>query len=771
MHAFLIRTVAAGWLLATQVGAAPVRAAAAPAPSLLSARDQTSLRFELNQGQADPHVAFLVRGSDAELQLTADAAVVIRGRASDGRDRSLRMQFVGANPQPAARAAAQLPGAVNYLVGNDPSRWRSGVPTYARVEYQSLYPGVDLVYYGTQGELEYDLVVAPGADPRGIRLGFDTATGLGLDDAGDLLVQAPSGTLRWHQPLVYQEHDGQRQPVDGAFVLTDTDAHQVGFALGVYDPGRPLVIDPVLAYATYLGGSSTDRGRGISVDAAGNAYVTGDTLSTEFPTTPGSLQPSNSAAAFVAKFDPSGNLVYATYLGGFTCADDRCLGDAGTAIAVDLAGNAYVTGTTASLDFPTTTGAFQTQYAGGDYDIFAARLTTDGAGLVYSTYIGSPNRDQANGIAIDAAGTAYITGSTDAVSAGTQHVLVAALNASGSALSYLITVGGRDIDVGNAIAVDPAGNAYVTGSTRSPDFPTTPGAFDRDYASDLACSPAYLYCGHAFVLKVGAGGAIVYSTLLGGAGGDWGRSIAVDAAGSAYVAGHTSSDNRHPALKPFPTTAGAFQPVYGGGLNDGFVTKLTPDGSGLVYSTYLGGSGEDLARAIAVDAAGNAYVTGQTGSADFPVSGAIQATFAGESDIYPNAFVTELNPSGSAVVYSTYLGGSFNAVLGADRGDVGSGIAVDGAGSAYVVGNTTSVDFPTASPAQPNLAGGEDVFVARLSAGALTPLAAARLARQHAARAQAHSAPRAPACRKQPTSHHQPRLPGCRGGSVGPGRR
>ncbi len=400
-----------------------------------------------------------------------------------------------------------------------------------------------------------------------------------------------------------------------------------------------------LAYSTYLGGSNDDTGRGIAVDAAGNAYVVGHTSSSNFPVTPGAFQTTfsiNGVRGFVSKLNAAGSaLVYSTYLGGSSSGHGA---DAGTGIAVDAAGNAYVTGGTSSLDFPTTPGAFQTVYGGND-DAFVSKLNATGSALVYSTYLG-----------------------------------------------------GSDGEGGSDIAVDAAGNAYVTGYTYSSNFPTTPGAFQTAYGGNV----------DAFVSKLNASGsALVYFTYLGGSNDDTGRGIAVDAAGNAYVTGDAESAN-------FPTTAGAFQSTFSGGgifsFGDAFVSKLHATGSALVYSTYLGGSEADEGVGIAIDASGNAYVTGVTSSSNFPITAdAFQATFGGIYD----AFVTKLNGAGSDLVYSTYLGRSGN-----EGGfGPGGGIAVDAIRNAYVTGNTTSADFPTTQGAfKTSFSGGfSDVFVSKLS--------------------------------------------------------
>ena len=662
-----------------------------------AAYGQLPLSFEANQGQTDAHVNFLSRGAGYALFLTPDeAALRLQQPVASGTaaaqaapEAVLRMQLVGANATPRVVGRDQLPGTSNYFIGNDPSRWHTDIPNYAQVEEQGVYPGVDLVYYGNQRQLEYDFTVAPGADPGVIRLAISGAESMTLDAQGNLVLHTAGGDVVEQAPVLYQEADGGRQAVSGHFVLEGDG--QVGFAVGAYNPSKPLIIDPVLSYSTYLGGSGNDAvvGSGIAVDSAGNAYVTGDTVSTNFPTA-NPLQPATGGGddAFVAKLNASGTaLVYSTYLGG---SGD----DAGSDIAVDSAGNAYVTGYTRSTNFPTANPLQPT--FGGDRDAFVAKLNASGTALVYSTYLGGIASDVGSGIAVDSAGNAYVTGDTvstnfptanplqPASGGGLTDAFVAKLNATGTALVYSTYLGGSASDAGLDIAVDSAGNAYVTGNTSSTNFPT---------ANPL--QPASGGGTDAFVAKLNAAGtALVYSTYLGGSASDAGLDIAVDSAGNAYVTGDTSSTN-------FPT-ANPLQPASGGGT-DAFVAKLNAAGTALVYSTYLGGSGNDVGSGIAVDSAGNAYVTGNTVSTNFPTANPLQPASGGGTD----AFVAKLNAAGTALVYSTYFGGSAS--------DAGRDIAVDSAGNAYVTGNTSSTNFPTANPLQPVTGGGTDAFVAKIA--------------------------------------------------------
>ena len=504
------------------------------------------------------------------------------------------------------------------------------------------------------------------------------------------------GELIEPAPVIYQEQGGRRRKVGGGYVMRG--AGRVGFNVAAYNPRLPLIIDPTLIYSTYLGGAGSALGASVAVDSSGNAYVSGYTNSADFPTTTGAFQSANGggeANVFVTKLNSSGSaLVYSTYLGGSSDDEPNC-------IAVDSSGDAYVTGETTSADFPTTTGAFQTALT-GPQNAFVTKLNGGGSALVYSTLLGGSVIDQGEGIAIDSSGDSYLTGFTDSadflttlgafqnIAGGGRDSFVTKLNAAGSALVYSTYLGGSGYDLANRIAVDSSGDAYVTGETTSADFPTTTGAFQTALTGNEG----------AFVTKLNAAGsALVYSTYLGGSDSNLplnievgGFGMAVDSSGDAYVTGVTSA--------AFPTTTGAFQAALTGSQN-AFVTKLNPAGSALVYSTYLGGSDADSSLAIAVDLAGNAYVGGFTTSSDFPTTtGAFQTVSGGGYD----SFVTKLNAAGSALVYSTYLGGADD--------DFGESVAVDSSGSAYLTGFTTSGDFPVTSGAfQATYQGSSPVFV------------------------------------------------------------
>jgi Beta-propeller repeat/HYDIN/CFA65/VesB-like, Ig-like domain len=644
------------------------------------------LSFELNQGQTDPQVKFLARGAGYTLFLASDEAVLTLqpSPASAGKEEKpavVRLRLVGAERNAPVVGEQELAGRSNYFVGNDPRRWRTQIPTYAQVRYRNLYPGIDLVYYGRQGQLEYDFVVAPGAEARAIGLEVVGAEGaahrpLRTDTNGDLVIATEAGEVRFHRPQAYQDEEGLRRPVEARYRIRSKG--EVGIEVADYDPRRPLIIDPVLSYSTYLGGSGGDVAYGIAVDSSGDIYITGVTGSRDFPLT-SSAQSANQGAgdAFVVKLNPPGTgLVYSTYLGGSGQ-------ETGTGIAVDSTGNVYIAGFTYSTNFPVTTGAFQPTYA-GDGDGFIARLSAAGSTLTYASYIGGSDPDFAQAVAVDSSGNAYLTGSTRSSdfpvvnflqigNVGASDVFVTKVSSSGTSLIYSTYLGGSDADFGRAIVVDQSGNVYVSGYTYSSDFPTQ-NAFQSSSAGGA----------DAFVTELDAtGSALLFSTYLGGRGQDRALSMTVDATGSTYITGDTYSTN-------FPTTSNALQ-AYNQGQGDVFVSKLNPGGWGFVYSTFLGGSEIDQGTAVAVDSFGNAYVTGFTRSDNFPTSNPIQkilgifgASSCGESTC-TDAFAVKLRSSGQ-LVYSTYLGGSGS--------ESGWAIAVDSLGRAYLGGETASANFP-----------------------------------------------------------------------------
>lgn len=715
---------------------------AALRPGVRAGHSRLPLAFEPGP-QTGGAAEFVARGPGYALRLgTAEQALFLAG--PQGSTASvLRVRLVGGSPAPRLEPVDELPGKVHYLLGGDRARWRTHVPLYRKVAYRDVYPGIDLVFYGSERQLEFDFVVGPGADPGVIALAFDGGEPLGIDGRGDVRLRTPAGEVRLERPRLYQEVGGRRRDVPGDFVLDP--GGRLSFRVGHYDGAHPLVIDPVLVYSTYLGGNGpagqpyhggTDEGRAIAVDAAGNAYVTGSTNSPNFSATSGSppAYPGHCFAqepcphVFVTKFDPAGQIVFSTVLGGGE-------NDWANAIALDGGGHIYLAGATHSPDFPTTAEAFQRVHGpttcGTHYfswpcaDAFVAKLTPDWAGLVYSTFLGGAGVEEALGLAVDSAGQAHVVGTVQGATTpgppgpapdfptvnalqptygGSIDGFVAKLNASGSALVYSTYLGGSGTDTARAVALDGDANAHVAGGTASPDFPRA-NAFQATLrgASD------------AFVVKLGPGGALVFGTYLGGSGSDEASAIALDPARNIYVAGQTTSTSDFPTKDPLPIPAG--------GQWDVFVTKLTPAGAGLSYSTLFGGSVREWAYGIAVDGGGSAYVTGLTTSADMPVVNPVQPLLGNAPCPYDgceDAFVIKLGPGGLA--FATYLGGN--------NSDVARGIGVDAAGNVYVTGTTWSPDFLTVNAAQATCPGGSggvcgtDAFVAKISleGGAPPPL-------------------------------------------------
>jgi hypothetical protein len=670
------------------------------------------LSFEENRGQTDPRVNFVSRGQGYALFLTGGEAVLTlknatsssKGQKTAVSATALRMRLLGADAHVLATGRDELPGKANYFLGNNPSKWRTNIPTYAKVRYASVYPGIDLVYYGTRGgELEYDFVVRPGADPKAISLGIETQrrAPLRINAQGDLVVALPNGSVQFHKPVVYQPDsveaitsfaslapNSHASQVEGHYAL---DAqNRVSFELGPYDHRRPLVIDPVLIYATYLGGSGGDIGYGITVDSTLDAYIAGVTNSSDFPldTTPGSstLQASTkgNGDCFIAKLNSAGTkLLYSTYLGGTQT-------DTATAIA-QSAGEVYITGYTNSADFPIkapagvgTTNPFQVNY-GGSTDAFVSHIDATGGVLVYSSFLGGSGLDAGFGIAVDSTGNAYVTGTTQSTNfptasplqannAGSQDAFVSKVNLTGEQLLYSTYLGGTQVDVAQSIQLDSSNNAYIAGYTFSPDFPH-PSAEQGTIGGGA----------DAFVAELNAAGsALTFSTFLGGSGDDRAYGLALDSSKNIYVTGATGSTD-------FPVTSGVLQSSLKG-AGDAFVTKFNNTGASLVYSTYLGGTGIDQGNAIAVTQAGLAFVTGSTASSDFPTQNPIQGVLGLSNNQLcgtapcSDAFVSQFNAAGTALTYSTYLGGN--------GPDFGQGIALDGSGDPYITGSTSSTNFP-----------------------------------------------------------------------------
>jgi hypothetical protein len=664
------------------------------------------LSFEVNAGQLDKGAKFVARRDGADFFFTEDGLVMaLRPRAtapmggsSDAAAaaRVVRINWLGAMPASIA-GVEELAGKANYLMGGDPSKWHAGISTYRKVKYEQLYPGVDLLFYGNPRQLEYDFILAPGADPSILRLGVQGADRLEIDGRGDLLLSVADRVVKQARPHVYQRLNGRTREVSGAYALVGTN--ELAFQLGDYDRGQPLVIDPVIDFSTYVGGDNLDYAHGIALDDFGNVYVIGQTSSANFPTAGSPVQPSfgGRTDAFVFKLSPDAStIIYSTYLGG--SAEDIAYG-----IAVDRWGNACITGYTGSADFPVA-NAIQPRFGGGDFDAFIVKLNPEGSGFIYSTYVGGSDADSGRGIAVDRDGNAFIAGSTSSRDFPVVNAFQAAfggpmadgfvmrLNAQGSEFLFSTYLGGRLFDEARGITADADGNAYVVGTTGSPDFPTRNPAFPT-----IGGGGGEYGDSDAFVAKFLPDGTLVYSTFLGGSDVDEGNGIAVDSSGSAYVTGHTVSSD-------FPVQ-NAFQPNYAG-RRDAFVAKLGIGGNELVYSTYLGGSQTEQGMDVAVEPSGAATVIGCTTSTDFALLNPIQDTNHGSDDV----FVTRFSPDGTSLLFSTYFGGMGQ--------DIGFGIALDANGNAYFAGSTTSRDFPTVHSVQSDLAGFMAAFVAKIEPGA-----------------------------------------------------
>ena len=694
------------------------------------------LAFEPNQGQTDPQVRYLARGPGYSLYLTNREAVIVLQRRTDsapptGRQRSaapqqqvFRLQLQDATPEPQFIGEAPLSGFSNYFSGSNPANWRTHIPNFARVRLPEIYPGIDLVYYGNPGQLEYDFRIKAGADLSRIALRVSGADKLFLDANGNLVLQAGGSEVRNQSPIIYQEQAGRRVFRTGHYVIRA--GNTVGFQVEDYDRSKPLVIDPILRYSTYLGGGSggTDpfafvfnSGLGIAVDGFGFAYVVGNTTTVDFPTTSGSFEPvcpvapricTFRYAVFVTKLNRTGTeLVYSTYLTsesgtGFDVGS-------GKLIAVDRLGNAHIAGTAfggpSSAEFPTTISALQ-QVCAFENDstcAFYTKLNIDGSQLLYSTYYGtqtptSLRETTGTGLALDLRGNAYLTGITEApdlittpdafqqtFGGGSFDAFVAKFDPrrSGEAsLIYGTYLGNSGDDQGSGIAVDGRGNAYIVGTTNSNQFPHT-----RSFGTGT---------GGTFLVKLSlAGRSLLYSNVLHGAAG---TGIALDSSRNALLTGGAVAQG-------FPTTSRAFQRTFAGGVSDAFVTKFNDRGSALVYSTFFGGNGDDIGNGIALDAAGHAFITGNTSSTNLRVTArALQTTRRGPSD----AFVTEFFVTGRRLVFSTYFGGSSN--------ESGNDITVDPLGSAYITGRTESANLKVTSGAfqDTNRGAPSSAFIAKL---------------------------------------------------------
>ena len=654
------------------------------------------LRFEPNRGQVSSEARFLSRGPGYTLFLTDEGAVL-----NAGRGRVLRMTLRGSDADVRSQPGEALSGRVNYLRGSDPDKWLRGVPTYGSVRYPGVYEGVDLVFYGNPGQLEYDFVVEPGADPSPIAVRFDGMDDLRLVD-GRLVAKFGDGEIVQPAPIVYQlAENGARESIEAGYILGDNG--ELRFKLGHFDSDRQLVIDPEVIYSSHYGGRSAEEPHGVAVDGDGNSYVCGITTSDDLPTV-NAIQPATPSVqgdAFITKINPDGrSLAFSTYFGG-----DR------TETAYDIAiadnGDIFVTGDTISPDFPTTPGAFA--QTGRTTEAFVLRISNDGQNLIYSSVFGGERSDQGFGIALRGL-EAYVVGATFSnefpISAGaaqsqrpfaesTVDGFALHLSEDGSQLMYSTYLAGDNQDRANGVAVDAEGNAHVIGTTQSDNFPTTPGAL----------FPNAIFPTDAFVSKIAPDGrSFVYSTYFGGDRSDTGQAIKVDKAGYTFITGSTGSLD-------LPVSAGAFQSEKASRVqDDAYVAKLSRDGSRIIASTYLGGSNNDRGDGLDIDSGGRAYIVGETASTDFPTVVPTQEANAGRADL----FVSVLDHDFSRLEFSTYHGGQGEeAIL---RGEGGNPMAVDQNCKPYMAGQTQSADLPTVNPFQDGIGGSTDAAVAKFDA-------------------------------------------------------
>ncbi len=656
------------------------------------------LAFETNRGQADGRVAFVARGSEGTIFLADEGPEFSAGgeilRIVPAGGRSVRPEGFDL-----------LRGTVSYFRGTDPARHLHAIPTWARVAYRDVWPGIDVVVHGDDTRVEVDYVVDPRVDPSAIAVSFGGARSTRLDDGGNLVIASSRGELRLKRPVAYQEGPAGRFEVPCRFEPRASGTF--GVALGAYDGSRPLVVDPVLEYASPLGGAGRDAAWAVARDAAGNVYVAGETSSTDFPGASGGPQGGNAGGvndAFVVKLDPTGTTrLWAAYLGGSGL-------DVARALAVDSSGGVVVGGETSSTDFPGT-GSFAQPANAGESDGFVVRLPPTGNTISWATYVGGtggPVGDRVDGLALDAGGRVLLTGRTDSTTGfpvtsgapfnafrgGDFDAFLVRLSADGTAFTYGTYLGGDSNDAGFGIAVDGAGRPCITGGTRSPDFPITAGTAFQG-------SPFQLDAFLTVIRPTGNGFAdLDWSTFFGGTSNDRGNAVAADpSTGLITVAGQTASTD-------LPTRL-AMQGGLAGGT-DGFVARFDPAASGaasLVFSTYLGGSGTDVLSAVALDASGRAVVAGETTSADLATALAPQPGYGGGGD----AFVAELSPSGGTPGFLTYLGGP--------GGDAATAVAVRPAGGEFWVAGRTTGSFPSRNPLQPPGGGTSDAFVVRIGPG------------------------------------------------------
>jgi len=700
-------TRVAGAAAAADAGAARGAGAGSVSGRTLSP-DRYPLQFEANAGQTDPRVAFLSRGPGYTLFLSpSESNLVMTDR--EGHGAAVRMTLLGASRDARLVPEGAQTGIVNYYIGRDASRWRSGIPAHARVRAAGIYPGVDLVYYGVGRRLEYDFVLAAGADPSRIRLQIEGADAIVVEKDGGLSIGIARRRIRWGKPVVYQQGaTGGREPVEGRYVRLG--ARRVGFQVGRHDARRPLVIDPTLDYATYIGGTDlqvdAEQGQGVAADAAGNAAIAGVTTTTQFPVTAGAYQSTRKGTGnfiqdcFIAKFNATGSgLSFATYFGG--TANDQG-GSWKMGVAIGPGGDVWAAGFAGGSDFPSTAGSFQPVIGDPNGDAFVARFNATG-GLVWSSFLGGPFADRAFCVDVDGSGNAYVGGdtnsgasfpSTPGAYASGGEAFITKIVPDGSSIVYSTTLDTNFARVHGCV-VDAAGAVYATGNTGTGTvhMTATPGVFQPTPSSGN---------GDVFIAKLNPdGGSVAYLTFLGGAGGDDAWDIAVNAQGEAVVAGSTTGS--------FPVTAGAYQTTFGGAPNnDAFVAKISADASTKIFATYLGKSANDDGRGVGFDDQGRVWVAGNTSSQDFPTTaGAVQGSW--NASWFGSPFVALLSADGSALEYGTYLNDNLISIA--------YDFTTDAGGRAYLTGQALA-GFPTTAGAYRTVVGGNsDAFLARFTSG------------------------------------------------------
>jgi hypothetical protein len=706
-----------------------------PHGPISSAFDKLPFTFEANQGQAGAQAKFIAHGKGYSaflttggmiLSLRPSKAVLAQPMAQAVPTTSpyqplkttLQFNLLGAAQNPIVLGEDQRPGRVNYFFGKDPKHWHTKVPTYAKVRYKNIYPGIDLIYYGNHQRLEYDFEVSAGGDPNRIRFEIKGADQLQLDSNGDLILKISGDELRFQSPIVYQESQGQRVDVDGRYVMTDST--HVGFRVAQFDSSKPLVIDPVLVYSTYLGGRGGEYPTGMAVDSGGSIYVGGYTDSIDFPLT--TLSPGDSHV-FVAKLDATGsNLIYTDYLGG--SSDDNAY-----ALTLDGTNNVYISGSTASSDFPMVS-AFQGSYPGAP-SAFLTKISPDGSSLLYSTYFGGNGYGVSVGLAVDGSGNMLIAGYTTSTNLPVANAYQATVSANaggvfgvygfltkfspdGSSLAYSTYFGGSSNVEGvcqgspcwieplsyiAGMAMDSSGSAYVAGNTTTSDFPVTSGAY---LTTDSIPENGQV----GFVGKFDSSGSLQYSTYFYDSSGLPGSidAIAADESGSAYITGQAISD----VTFPITSTSICDPSVSGEGCSFAFVTKFDPTGATLLYSTFLGLNNYAQPAALKIDSNKDAYVVASTCNPSLSLVNPIEPWTNPDDFVCWEALVVEIDPTATSQLWSTYLGGSLDSY--------GLGLTLDSNGNVFVLGRTGAADFPTTQTAFQNQYGGGalDAFVLKI---------------------------------------------------------